>query len=87
MAAKSKYLILSSKESAGQEWEAELQETLGICHTLAKAYEIALFLAGITEPKIKYRKALETMKRKGAVRIDSKKEHEPSAVIVKVKIY
>lgn len=87
MAAKSKYLVLSSKDQLDKDWEPALQETLGICHTLSKAYEIALFLAGITQPRIKYRKALETIKQRGAVRIESQKEHEASAIIVKVKIY
>jgi hypothetical protein len=87
MERKTKYLVMSNKDSLESEWEAAVQETLGICHTLSRAYEIALFLAGITAPKIKYRKALETMKAKGAVRITSEKEHEPGAVIVKVKIY
>ena len=85
MAKTSKYLVMSEKELA-LAWEPALQETLGICHTLAKAYEIALFLSGITEPAVSYRKALETIKAKGAVTINSKRE-EPAAVIVKVKIY
>lgn len=87
MASKTKYLVLSDREAVGTTWEASLQETLGICHTLAKAYEISLFIAGITAPAISYRKALQLMKLRGAVKIDSKKEHESSAVIVKTKIY
>lgn len=86
MAAKNKYVILSDRNSTAPGWESALQETLGICHTFAKAFEIALFLSGITKPAIKYRKALETVKLRGAVRIDSERE-EPSAIIVRVKIY
>ena len=86
MAAKSKYIILSDRDAKSPDWESALQETLGICHTFSKAFEIALFLSGITAPAIKYRKALETIKQKGAVRVDSTKQ-EPSAIIVRVKIY
>lgn len=87
MAARTKYVVLSNHDPVGLEWEKALQETLGICHTLKRAYDIALFLAGITAPKIKYRKALETIKAKGAVRIESQKEHEAGVIIVLVKIY
>jgi hypothetical protein len=86
MTSKSKYLVFSDKEIATDSWEAAMQSCFGICHTLSKAYEIALFLSGITQPKIKYRKALETIKVKGVVRIESEKE-EPSCLIIKVKIY
>jgi hypothetical protein len=87
MAAKSKYVVISSREPADTSWESALQETLGICHTLTKAYEIGLFLGGITQPRISYRKCLSLIKARGAVRIDSEKEHEASCTIVKVKIY
>jgi hypothetical protein len=84
---KSKYLIMSSREPAGLEWEPALQGSVGICHTLRRAYEIALFLAGITEPTVNYRKSLDLVKKKGAVRIVSRKEHEASAIIVRTRIY
>jgi hypothetical protein len=87
MAAKTKYLVLSSKENPAAGWEADLQGSLGICHTLTKAYEIALFLSGITAPKISYRKCLSVIKVKGAVRLESEKEWEPSALIVLARIY
>lgn len=86
MEVKSKYIVLSNRDTTNPNWETALQETLGICHTFSKAFEIALFLSGITAPAIKYRKALETIKQKGAVRIDSTKE-EPPAIIVRVRIY
>lgn len=86
MPTKTKYLVLSDKESSGLGWEEAMQSALGICHTFAKAYEISLFLSGITEPKIKYRKALDLIKARGAVRIESNRE-EPSCLIIKVKIY
>lgn len=87
MAAKSKYLVLSSKETPGKGWEEDLQSSVGVCHTLTKAYEIACFISGITKPKINYRKCLALMKAKGAVRLESEKEHEPIAMIVRVRIY
>jgi hypothetical protein len=78
--------VLSDKESS-LNWEESIISSLGICHTFSKAYEIALFISGITQPDIKYRKALETIKQKGAIQIRSKLEHEPGAVIATVKIY
>jgi hypothetical protein len=86
MNPKSKYVVVSSVEQPGLEWERSLQSSMGICHTFAKAYEIALFLAGITVPDIKYRKLLETAKRKGAATV-KQKDGEQSATIVKVRIY
>lgn len=82
---RTKYVVISDKELDG-DWQHSLQETLGICHTLSKAYEIGLFLSGMTAPALKYRKVLETIKIKGAVRVDSTKE-EPAFTIVQVKIY
>lgn len=84
---KTKYVVLSDKENLELGWEGSIISSLGICHTFSKAYEIALFLSGITQPEIKYRKALETIKQKGAIQIRSKLEHEPSSVIAVVKIY
>jgi hypothetical protein len=83
---RTKYVVLSDKESS-LNWEESIISSLGICHTFSKAYEIALFISGITQPDIKYRKALETIKQKGAIQIRSKLEHEPGAVIATVKIY
>jgi hypothetical protein len=83
---KTKYVVLSDKEHLDTSWEEAICLSLGVCHTFAKAYEIALFISGNTAPTIKYRKALEVIKQKGAVRIDSEKK-EPSTVIAVVKIY
>jgi hypothetical protein len=83
---KTKYVVLSDKENLKIGWEESIIQNLGICHTFAKAYEIALFLSGITAPKIKYRKALEVMKIKGVVQINSERD-EPGSVIVRTKIY
>lgn len=84
---KTKYVVLSDKENLELGWEGSIIAGLGICHTFSKAYEIALFLSGITQPEIKYRKALETIKQKGAIQIRSKKDGEASSVIATVKIY
>lgn len=81
-----KYVVISSKEPLGLEWHRSLQETMGVCHTLSRAYEIGCFLSGITAPDTKYRKALEKIKVQGAVQVGSLKE-EPSFTIVQVKIY
>jgi len=81
-----KYVVLSSVEQPGLEWEESLCRSLGICHTCSKAYEIAIFLAGITQPDIRYRKALETIKAKGAVTV-KQRDGEQSATLVKVRIY
>ena len=83
---RTKYVVLSSKENPNLAWEEGLTSTLGVCHTFSRAYEIGLFLSGITRPAIKYRKALETCKLRGAVRIDSKLE-EPFFVVVKTRVY
>lgn len=83
---KTKYVVVSDKSDPALEWEESVASSLGICHTFAKAYEIALFISGNTAPTIKYRKALEVIKQKGAVRIDSEKK-EPTTVIAVVKIY
>jgi|688.fasta_scaffold1124978_3 hypothetical protein len=84
---KTKYVVLSDKENLSLGWEESIIAGLGICHTFSKAYEIALFLSGITEPEIKYRKALETIKQKGAIQIRSSRDGEAGAVIARVKIY
>lgn len=86
MAAKSKYIVISNRIPMDMEWGAAMQETLGICHTCAKAYEIARFLAGITKPDKTYRKVLDTIKAKGAVTL-AQVDGEQAATIVKVKIY
>lgn len=85
MAAKSKYVVISDKEDLSLEWGKRVQSSMGVCHTFQRAYDIAIFLSGLTDPGIKYRKALDTIKQTGAVTIWQ--ETKPSAVIVQVKIY
>ena len=86
MTIKSKYIVISNKIPLDREWGIAMQETMGICHTCAKAYEIALFLAGITKPTKNYRKVLDTIKAKGAATL-AQLDGEQEATIVKVKIY
>lgn len=83
---KTKFLVLADPVHRSLEWERSLQETLGICHTCSKAYEIALFLAGITKPDRNYRKMLDLIKRNGVATV-SQLEGEQRATIVVVKIY
>ena len=80
-----KYVVMSNRQSS-QIWEESLVESLGICHTLKKAYHIALFLGRISKPDSGYRRVLETIKLKGAYTIQQINGTE-SATIVKVRIY
>ena len=86
MAAKNKFVVISDK-AADTSWEESLTSSMGVCHTFKRAYDIGLFLSGITAPKLAYRVALAAVKKSGAVRLDSLKPHEPSAIIVYTKIY
>jgi hypothetical protein len=85
MQRKDKYLVMSNKEP-DLPWEQALRETLGVCHTLKHAYEIALFLGEISRPDVGYRKVLETIKVKGAFTINQVGGPQ-AATIVKVKHY
>jgi hypothetical protein len=76
---------MSNKEST-LEWEQALRETLGVCHTVKQAYQIALFLGGISKPDSSYRKTLETIKVKGAYTINQIGGSQ-AATIVQVKHY
>ena len=67
-------------------WEDHLKKSLGICHTCKKAYEIALFLAGITKPDLNYRKTLDIIKHKGAVSV-KQIDGTQQATIVLTRIY
>jgi hypothetical protein len=88
VAKQSKYVVISNNNQFSKEptWEVDLKETIGICHTCAKAYEIGLFLAGITRPEQTYRKILETVKRNGAATL-SQRDGSAAATIVVIKIY
>jgi hypothetical protein len=85
MQRRDKYLVMSNKEST-LEWEQALRETLGVCHTVKQAYQIALFLGGISKPDSSYRKTLETIKVKGAYTINQVGGSQ-AATIVQVKHY
>jgi hypothetical protein len=85
MEKKDKYLVMSNKE-VNLEWEQALRETLGVCHTVKHAYQIALFLGEISKPDSSYRKVLETIKVKGAYTIQQQGGSQ-AATIVKVKYY
>jgi hypothetical protein len=76
---------MSNKEP-DLEWEQALRETLGVCHTVKHAYQIALFLGEISKPDSNYRKTLQTIKVKGAYTI-SQVGGSQSATIVKIKHY
>jgi hypothetical protein len=85
MQRRDKYLVLSNKE-LDIDWEQALRETLGVCHTVRHAYDIALFLGEISKPDTGYRKVLETIKVKGAYTIKQIGGVQ-AATIVKVKHY
>jgi hypothetical protein len=85
MQHRDKYLVISNKES-DKEWEIALKETMGVCHTVKRAYEIATFLGEISKPDSNYRKVLETIKVKGAYTLNQI-DGPQSATIVKVKHY
>ena len=80
-----KYIVMSNRV-ASSIWEESLVESLGICHTLKKAYHIALFLGRISKPDSGYRRVLETIKVNGAYTIQQLDGPE-AATIVKVRIY
>ena len=86
MAKKNKYVVISNVTAVDKSWEQSIADSLGICHTLKKAYEISTFLAGITKPDINYRKTLDLMKNRGAVTI-RQVDGDRAATIVNVKIY
>lgn len=86
MARDKKYIVISNREDLELEWGQALANSMGVCHTCAKAYEIALFLARITTPDRSYRKVLDTIKIKGAAQI-KQKDGEAEATIVRVKVY
>lgn len=80
------FLVLSNRERPDLQWEESLKQSVGICYTAAKAYEIALFLAGITKPDLNYRKVVQLLNLKGVVTV-SQIGDTASATIVKTKIY
>jgi hypothetical protein len=86
---KSKYLIIAmpaEQETSTESWTEALTRTTGITHTFKKAYEVGLFLAGITKPETAYRKALETVKVYNVVSF-KQKDGEQCVTIVNTKVY
>lgn len=85
---KSKYLIIALPANGDSNWgwAEELCRTTGITHTFKRAYEVGLFLAGITAPEMKYRKALEAIKKMGAVEI-KQAGGEQRITIVHTRVY
>lgn len=81
-----KYLVISNQQLPDSPWEESMQASCGVCRTCKKAYEIALFLAGIHEPCSGYRKVLESLKAKGAYTI-RQQGGEQEATIVLIKEY
>lgn len=75
-----------SEETATESWTDSLRRTTGITNTFKKAYEVGLFLAGITEPEVAYRKALETVKVHGVVSF-KQKGGDQCVTIVNAKVY
>jgi len=67
-------------------WEESLTSTMGICRTVKKAYEIALFLSGIKDPTLNYRQVLRILNQKKAVEI-KQRDGSQTAVIVDTKSY
>lgn len=86
MARDKKFIVISSREEPHLEWGRALSNSMGVCHTCSKAYEIALFLAGITKPDKKYRKVLDTIKIKGAAQV-KQIDGDAESTIVLVKVY
>lgn len=80
------YIIIADVERPDQPWGKALQSSVGIANNCVKAYEIALFLAGITKPDKAYRKVLETIKIEGAC-IIKQSEGEQTATIILSKKY
>lgn len=81
-----KYLVMTSiPDDVETSWAEALQRSCGVCNNFAKAYEIGLFLAGIVEPDLRYRKSLEIIKVQGAVTVQDGKGR--AATIVRVKHY
>jgi hypothetical protein len=97
---KDRYLVVGYKTTESkadpEEFElgAAIRESTVVCDTFAKAYELAIFLGGITDPGKAYRGALEEIKLKYSTEILQKGnlsagigETLPRAMIFKIKSY
>lgn len=90
MAKKDKYIVMGflQERDPDQEPGVAVRETTIVCDTFAKAYEIALFLGGITEANRAYRACLEKIKVTYHVDLGNKgNSSEVKASIFKVKAY
>jgi hypothetical protein len=63
----------------------ELRSTLVASNTFKKAYERGLSVAGIRNPSLKYRTAIERIRQTGAVQIQDDLDPEASITIAHVK--
>jgi hypothetical protein len=63
----------------------ELRSTLVASNTFKKAYERGLSVAGIRNPNLKYRTAIERIRQTGAVQIQDDRDPEASITIAHVK--
>lgn len=79
-------LAMPAELNPAQSWEESLLKTVGVAHTFKKAYEVGLFLAGITRPDCSYRKSLERLKLTGAASVQQS-GGEAKLTIVKAKLY
>lgn len=97
---KDKYLVVGYKKkeatASGEDFDlaAAIRESTVVCDTFSKAYELALFLGGITKPAKAYRGTLEEIKVKGAVEVSQKDyfsinfgDTAPRSMIFKIKSY
>jgi hypothetical protein len=90
MAKKDKYIVMGFAQEPSPDKEPGLavRETTMVCDTFAKAYELALFLGGITEANRAYRACLEKIKVSYKVDLGNKASMtDVKASIFKVKSY
>jgi len=91
---KDRYIVMSNKASEKESLGEKLRETTVVCDTFTKAYEIGLFLAGITAPDKAYRRCLEEVKKAWAVQVSQRGyipmdaiDAPPTFTILKSKSY
>ena len=91
---KDRYVVMSNKHSEKEAIGEKLRETVAVCDTFTKAYELGLFLAGVTKPDKAYRRCLEECKRFWMVQVKQANyfpitalDDAPSFTIIKSKSY
>jgi hypothetical protein len=77
---KDRYIVMSNKASDKESLGEKLRETTVVCDTFTKAYELGLFLAGITAPDKAYRRCLEEVKLYMAVQVSQREYISMSAI-------